>query len=217
MVYFAGLVGLLLILTAEARIGNSSESSFCTESRECLLYDLVCKNDDYNYEVRHYDSVKWVSTDEECYFMDKAMYTAFGRLFKYITGYNEAGVNIDMTTPVTVKIEEKKRMWQSSVFTLNFLLPSDYQMTPPQPSDDRVYFTEMPDMKVYVRSYGGWMMSLTSSVNSMLLKRQLDKVQATYNKDYHYAVGYDSPMKILNRHNEVWYMVEGEPVCPTSS
>lgn len=26
-----------------------------------------------------------------------------------------------------------------------------------------------------------------------------------------------SPMKILNRHNEVWYMVEGEPVCPTSS
>ncbi|KAK6311391.1 hypothetical protein J4Q44_G00170550 [Coregonus suidteri] len=71
LVYFAGLVGLLLILTAEARIGNSSESSFCTESRECLLYDLVCKNDDY--EVRHYDSVKWVSTDEECYFMDKAI------------------------------------------------------------------------------------------------------------------------------------------------
>ncbi|KAM9540025.1 heme-binding protein 2-like [Salvelinus alpinus] len=215
MVYFPGLVGLLLILTAEARIGNSSESSFCTESRECLLYDLVCQNDDY--EVRHYDSVKWVSTDEECYFMDKAMYTAFQRLFKYITGSNKAGVNIDMTTPVTVKIEEKKRLWQSSVFTLNFLLPSDYQMTPPQPTDDSVYFTETPDMKVYVRSYGGWMMSLTSSVNSMLLKRQLDKVQATYNKDYHYAVGYDSPMKILNRHNEVWYMVEGEPVCPTSS
>uniref|UniRef100_A0A4W5RJD5 Heme-binding protein 1 n=1 Tax=Hucho hucho TaxID=62062 RepID=A0A4W5RJD5_9TELE len=214
-VYFAGLVGLLLILTAEARVGNSSESSFCTESRECLLYDLVCKNDDY--EVRHYDSVKWVSTDEECYFMDKAMYTAFGRLFKYITGSNEAGVNIDMTTPVTVKIEEKKKMWQSSVFTLNFLLPSDYQMTPPQPTDDSVYFTDTPDMKVYVRSYGGWMMSLTSSVNSLLLKRQLDNVQATYNKDYHYAVGYDSPMKILNRHNEVWYMVEGEPVCPTSS
>nr|ACI69904.1 Heme-binding protein 2 [Salmo salar] len=205
MVYFSGFVGLLLILTAEARIGNSSESSFCTESRECLLYDSVCKNDDY--EVRHYDSVKWVSTDEECYFMDKATYTAFGRLFKYITGSNEAGV----------KIEEKKRLWQSSVFTLSFLLPSDYQMTPPQPTDESVYFTETPDMNVYVRSYGGWMMSLTSSVNSMLLKRDLDKVQATYNKDYHYAVGYDSPMKILNRHNEVWYMVEGEPVCPTSS
>nr|ACO10680.1 Heme-binding protein 2 [Caligus rogercresseyi] len=215
MVYLAGLVGLVLILTAEARVGNSSESRFCTESKECLLYDLVCKNDDY--EVRHYNSVKWVSTDEEAYFMDKATYTAFRRLFNYITGSNKAGVNIDMTAPVTVKIEEKKKMWGSSVFTLSFLLPSTHQMTPPQPTDDKVYFTEMPDMKVYVRSYGGWMMSLTSSVNSMLLKRQLDKAQATYNKDYHYGVGYDSPKKILNRHNEVWYMVEGEPVCPTSS
>ncbi|KAK6293534.1 hypothetical protein J4Q44_G00358600 [Coregonus suidteri] len=72
----------------------------------------------------------------------------------------------------------------------------------------------MSDMKVYVRSYGGWMMSLTSSINSMLLKRQLDKVQATYNKDYHYTAGFDRPSKILNRHNEVWYMVEGDPVCP---
>ncbi|XP_071007662.1 heme-binding protein 2-like [Oncorhynchus clarkii lewisi] len=151
MVYLAGLVGLVLILTAEARVGNSSESRFCTESKECLLYDLVCKNDDY--EVRHYDSVKWVSTDEEAYFMDKATYTAFRRLFNYITGSNKAGVNIDMTAPVTVKIEEKK--WGSSVFTLSFLLPSTHQMSPPQPTDDKVYFTEMPDMKVYVRGYGG--------------------------------------------------------------
>lgn len=48
------------------------------------------------------------------------------------------GVNIDMTAPVTVKIEEKKKMWASSVFTLSFLLPSDYQMTPPQPTDESV-------------------------------------------------------------------------------
>ncbi|XP_023854436.1 heme-binding protein 2-like [Salvelinus sp. IW2-2015] len=215
MVYLAGLVGLVLILTAEARVGNSSESRFCTESKECLLYDLVCKNDDY--EVRHYDSVKWVSTDEEAYFMDMATYTAFRRLFNYITGSNKAGVCVCVVCCYTDLFEEKKKTWGSSVFTLSFLLPSTHQMTPPQPTDDKVYFTEMPDMKVYVRSYGGWMMSLTSSVNSMLLKRQLDKVQATYNKDYHYAVGYDSPKKILNRHNEVWYIVEGEPVCPTSS
>ncbi|XP_041722674.1 heme-binding protein 2-like isoform X1 [Coregonus clupeaformis] len=135
-VYLAGLVGLLLILTAEARVGNSSESSFCTETKECLLYDLVCKNDDY--EVRHYDSVKWVSTDEEAYLMDKAIVTSFMRLFKYITGSNEAGVNIDMTVPVIVKIEETKRMSQSSVYTLSFVLPSAHQMTPPQPTDDKI-------------------------------------------------------------------------------
>ncbi len=25
-----------------------------------------------------------------------------------------------------------------------------------------------------------------------------------------------SPMKIMNRHNEAWFIVKGEPVCPKS-
>ncbi|XP_020335697.1 heme-binding protein 2-like [Oncorhynchus kisutch] len=155
-VYLAGSVGLLLILTADARVGNSSESSFCTETKECLLCDLVCKNDDY--EVRHYDSVKWVSTDKEAHLMDKAIVTTFIRLFKYITRSNKAGINIDMTVPVIV--EETKRISRSFVYTLSFVMPSAHHMTPPQPTDDKVYFTDMSDMKVYVRSYGGWMMSI---------------------------------------------------------
>ena len=43
-------------------------------------------------QVRHYDSVKWVSTDKEAHFMDKAIVTTFMRLFKYITRSNRAGV-----------------------------------------------------------------------------------------------------------------------------
>uniref|UniRef100_A0A8C7D6M9 Uncharacterized protein n=1 Tax=Oncorhynchus kisutch TaxID=8019 RepID=A0A8C7D6M9_ONCKI len=209
-VYLAGSVGLLLILTADARVGNSSESSFCTETKECLLCDLVCKNDDYEgsrfestnewHIVRHYDSVKWVSTDKEAHLMDKAIVTTFIRLFKYITRSNKAGINIDMTVPVIV--EETKRISRSFVYTLSFVMPSAHHMTPPQPTDDKVYFTDMSDMKVYVRSYGGWMMAASiktsfppifclKSFNSMLLKRQLDKVQATYNKDYNSPAGYD--------------------------
>uniref|UniRef100_A0AAY5KV23 Heme-binding protein 1 n=1 Tax=Esox lucius TaxID=8010 RepID=A0AAY5KV23_ESOLU len=213
-VYFAGLIGLLLFLTAEARIGNSSESPFCTETKECLLYDLLCQTDDY--EVRHYDAAKWVTTDEESYVFDKATYTAFMRLFKYINGSNNDGVKIDMTAPVIIKVQEKKRIWQSAIYTLSFLLPSAYQNDPPQPTDNKVYFTDLPDMKVYARTYGGYMVSLTTAYNSMQLKKQLDRAQASYNTEYYYAVGYDSPMKIMNRHNEVWYIAEGEPVCPSS-
>ncbi|XP_064786973.1 uncharacterized protein LOC135510117 [Oncorhynchus masou masou] len=134
-VYLAGLVGLLLILTADARVGNSSESSFCTETKECLLCDLVCKNDDYE-GVRHYDSVKWVSTDKEAHFMDKAIVTTFMRLFKYITRSNKAGINIDKTVPVIV--EETKRISRSFVYTLSFVMPSAQHMTPPQCTDDKV-------------------------------------------------------------------------------
>uniref|UniRef100_A0A8C8I6N1 Uncharacterized protein n=1 Tax=Oncorhynchus tshawytscha TaxID=74940 RepID=A0A8C8I6N1_ONCTS len=143
MVYLAGSVGLLLILTADAR------SSFCTETKECLLCDLVCKNDDYEGTAKN-----------TC-------------VYPYIF---PIGINIDMTVPVIV--EEMKRISRSFVYTLSFVMPSAHHMTPPQPTDDKVYFTDMSDMKVYVRSYGRWMMAL-------------DKVQATYNKDYNSPVGYD--------------------------
>ncbi|XP_066531326.1 heme-binding protein 2 [Hoplias malabaricus] len=215
MIVFAGTITLLLTVTVEARVGNSSEpTSFCTETEECLLYDLVCKGDEY--EVRHYEASKWVTTDTESYFMEVAVFKSFRKLFKYITGENEQGAKIAMTAPVITKIKEDADMLEPAVYSLSFLLPSAYQKTAPKPTDSSVYFTDMPDMNVYVKSYGGWTIAITSTYYSHLLKKSLDNVQASYNKDHHYNVGYNSPMKVKDRHNEVWYIVEGNPVCPTS-
>uniref|UniRef100_A0A672ZWB6 Heme-binding protein 1 n=1 Tax=Sphaeramia orbicularis TaxID=375764 RepID=A0A672ZWB6_9TELE len=195
----------------------STNGSFCTESKECLEYELVCKTDEY--EVRHYSPTRWVSTDAEAYFMGVGAAMAFRRLFQYITGSNEGGVQMEMTAPVLVKIPEQTRMWEPAVYTLNFPLPAAYQDKPPTPTNDKLYFTEMPEMDVYVRSYGGWMLSVTSRLHAHLLTKELERVRASYNCSYHYGVGYDSPLKLLNRHNEVWYVAEGEPVLepnPTS-
>ncbi|KAL3996818.1 wingless-type MMTV integration site family, member 4 [Sarotherodon galilaeus] len=189
----------------------STNSSYCTESKECLEYELICKTDEY--EVRHYSPTRWVSTDAEAYFMGVGAAMAFRRLFQYITGSNEGGVQMEMTAPVLVKIPEKTKMWEPAIYTLNFPLPSAYQDNPPAPTNDKLYFTEMPEMDVYVRSYGGWMLSVTSRLHAHLLTKELTRVQASYNHSYHYGVGYDSPLKLLNRHNEVWYVAEGEPVC----
>lgn len=49
----------------------------------------------------------------------------------------------------------------------------------------------MPEMDVYVRSYGGWMLSVTSRLHAHLLTKELDRVGAAYNHSYHYGVGYD--------------------------
>lgn len=40
-------------------------------------------------QIRHYESVKWVTTEEEAYFMDFAAIRAFRRLFNYIKGTND--------------------------------------------------------------------------------------------------------------------------------
>ncbi|XP_037331489.2 heme-binding protein 2 [Pungitius pungitius] len=209
MIYISGLVGFLLVLTAEARVGKSSELDFCSETDECCLFDLICRTDDY--EVRRYDSVNWVSTSETSMMMEVANVRSFRRLFAYIKENN-----VEMTTPVLVKLSKKTSIWQSITYTMSFLLPSKHQMNPPKPTDDKVYIEKIPDMKVYVRSYGGWMMSWSEAKEAGTLSSALDSVGAQYSKTFHYAVGYNSPMTMFNRHNEVWYVVEDEPVCVSS-
>ncbi|XP_074553558.1 heme-binding protein 2-like [Halichoeres trimaculatus] len=212
MILLTGLVGVLLVLTAEAKVGNA-EGTECTETKECLLYELVC--DTGEYEVRKYGAAKWVSTKEKSLTMDLAQMAAFKRLFGYISGENERGKKIEMTAPVIVEIPEKN-FWERVNFTMSFLLPSEYQQNPPRATNDEVYIHEMPEMQMYVQSYGGWMTSFSDYYHARCLKDVLDEEEAMYGTKYHYGVSYNSPMTLFNRHNEVWVKVVGKPVCSSS-
>ena len=122
-------------------------------------------------QVRHYSPTRWVSTDAEAYFMGVGAAMAFRRLFQYITGANDggedqkissrqeecvrfvclklcvcvcvscAGIQMEMTAPVLVKIPEETKMWEPAVYTLNFPLPAAYQDKPPAPTNDKVSWT----------------------------------------------------------------------------
>ncbi|XP_047213067.1 heme-binding protein 2-like [Girardinichthys multiradiatus] len=210
MICLSGFIGLLLVLTAEARVGNSSLLEFCRETEQCLLFDLICKTP--KYEVRHYDSVKWVSTDYTTFSMELMMVPSFWRLYGYITGENEKGQKINMTAPVLMKIPEKS-IFKRDVYTMSFLLPEEYQMNPPKPTNNAVYIQEMPAMNVYVLSHGEMMHTFSDNKYSKELSTALDTARAQYRKGFHYTAGYDSPKPKKNRHSEVWYVVEGDPVC----
>ena len=70
-------------------------------------------------------------------------------LFKYITGANEANINIDMTTPVSTKwhkLEDKKTMMEEC-----FYISEEHQANPPKPSDPEVYLVKRPEMTVFTR------------------------------------------------------------------
>ncbi|XP_037647105.1 heme-binding protein 2 [Sebastes umbrosus] len=209
MIYLSGLVGFLLVLTAEARIGNSSELSFCTETKECLLFDPVCETS--VFEARHYDSQTWVSTNETSICMEFASMGLFRRLFGYITGNNVDGKQIIMTAPVLIKMPKAGYFFKS--YTMSFLLPAGFQGKAPQPTDTKVYIEQKPKMKVYAKSFGGWMMTGALKNQASSLATALDLVEAEYKEDFYYAVGYNSPMKVFNRHNEVWFVGEDKLVC----
>ncbi|XP_037545012.1 heme-binding protein 2 [Nematolebias whitei] len=209
MIYFSGLLGFLLVVTAEAKVGNSSQGSFCTETKQCLLFNLTCQT--RNYQVRRYESVKLVSTNETARFLETAMFPTFSRLYKYITGENSDDKNIEMTAPVIMRIPEKGA-FESGDFKMSFILPAEHQMNPPKPTCKEVYIEEMKEMSVYVMSYGGWMSTLTDNWYSYTLSSAL-KAGIKYSKGFHYSVGYNSPTTLTDRHNEVWFVVEGDPVC----
>uniref|UniRef100_A0A8C1RMQ9 Heme-binding protein soul5 n=1 Tax=Cyprinus carpio TaxID=7962 RepID=A0A8C1RMQ9_CYPCA len=122
------------------------------------------------------------------------------------------GAKIDMTAPVIIKVNDSASMCLIDIFCAFYWIERGFFTL--VNSILQVYFTNTPGMKVYVKSYGGWMMSAVAISQAQSLKTSLDNVQATHETEYYYNVGYNSPMKIMNRHVEAWYIVEGEPVCP---
>ncbi|XP_061556672.1 heme-binding protein 2 [Phycodurus eques] len=188
--------------------------SFFTETSQCLMFKVICKTD--TYEARHYDAAKWVSTTESYWSMDIACMRAFMRLYKYISGENEMGQKIQMTTPVVVKMGEKKWFWQTKEFTVSFLLPREHLANPPVPTNDKVFLSESPAQNVYVRTYSGWMNSLSDCHENEALMYDLMKNAASFKEDCHFGVGYNSPWTMFNRRNEVWLMIEDDPVCSSS-
>ncbi|KAM9780084.1 heme-binding protein 2 [Neosynchiropus ocellatus] len=207
-IWIAALFGCLLLASAEARVG---ESPLCQTTGECLLYEVLCGND--KYEVRHYEAVKLVSTDEESYTIDISSFKGFRRLFKYITGSNEEGRDIDMTAPVIVRTN-RKSCWAKSEDTISFVLPSAAQMNPPKPTDTSVYIHNMTDVTVYAMKYRGWMNFWTEKYKSDKFAKMLDDLGASYDKDIRFAAVYNSPMEMINRRNEVWFIAKGQYACP---
>lgn len=53
----------------------------------------------------------------------------------------------------------------------------------------------MPQMKVYVLSYGGWITSLNERRQAKALAQTLDDAGAKYMKGKHYAAGYNRSVK----------------------
>ncbi|XP_058863976.1 heme-binding protein 2-like [Acipenser ruthenus] len=204
-----GFVLFSLLIATQANIRATATK--CIETKECSDYEVICTNADY--EVRHYNASKWVSTSVQSYFMEMAAYDGFRKLFKYIKGANVDGVHIDMTSPVLIKKPEARNMWEPVTYTISFLLPAAYQDAAPAPTNGDVHFLEMPEMHAYVKSFGGWMLSVNTKLYSILLSRELNAASASYNTTFYYGAGYNSPRTVFNRKNEVWYIAEGKPKC----
>ena len=85
-----------------------------SQSYESHKYETLFSDD--NFEVRNYEPVLKAKT-----YSEKGSNDNFGKLFRYISGYNEKNQKISMTTPVYMKEENEKSM-------MEFVLPSKFSL-----------------------------------------------------------------------------------------
>jgi hypothetical protein len=132
----------ILLLAVIVVIGTLLAIAGCRTSRsgyKSAPYTVVRSEGDF--ELRDYPALKLVETAMR----DGGSGGSFNRLFRFITGGNDAGKKIAMTTPVFMTGDES---------TMAFVMPADLGKVP-QPTDGSVTIREMPAGRFAVLRFSG--------------------------------------------------------------
>lgn len=203
-------LALLALLACMSTLGALAESSpwfyhglegpaFTTES-----------NSTSGYEVRRYPRSFWTATTVTGKDMDKAGSEAFMRLFRYISGDNELKQKIPMTVPVLASVIPGQGPFCEENFTYHFYLPAEFQSNPPKPNDPRVENVVLPPLTVAVASYDGWSNEQKVITHGRDLFQELTDANVKFNSEMFHTAGYDSPFRLIDRHNEVWVSIQDD-------
>lgn len=130
---------------------------------------------------------------------------SFNRLFRFITGRNDSGQKIAMTTPVFMAGEDQSR-------TMAFVLPANLKAaTAPRPTDDAVKVQELPAGRFAVLRFTGSRRAATEAEALTRLRAWLEP-QALRAVSPPVFAYFDPPWTpTFLRRNEVMLRVEPRP------
>ena len=154
------------------------------------------------YETQKYEVVKKLNDIEVRFYppVMKAKVSAggnFSRLFKYISGNNEQGEKISMTTPVQMTN-------QDNINTMEFILPSKYSegnFAVPKDKNITVYSSSPGHFAAI--TYGGYSNTKKVKKYHTLLLEQIRENNLEIINSKPVVLSYNSPYKVFNRRNEV--------------
>jgi hypothetical protein len=109
-----------------------------------------------------------------------------------------------MTAPVATRIVPGAGPNCESTFTVSFYVPEKHQAEPPRPKNKDVFIEEFPEMTVYSTGFGGF----ASEQDWLNHARDLSgKIKdKDIHQEFYFTAGYDSPFKMFNRLNEIWFV-----------
>lgn len=141
-------------------------------------------------ELRFYPSVMKIQSNGD-----------FGSLFRYISGANEAGQKIAMTTPVQMGNTQGEGVMQ-------FVLPKSFDAeNTPKASSDQVQVIQSEPGHYLAIQYGGYTMDWRERKASKRLQ-EIAKKHGLQISGSSIIMVYNSPYQVFNRKNEVLFKVD---------
>lgn len=177
MFYLVGTIALFALLTFGWRwaVGAGYESADYTVSKA-----------DGKFEIREYPELTVAKTKMKSY--GNGSDGSFMRLFRYISGDNEAKLKVAMTTPVLMEAET-----ESSEGRMAFVVPKDVAAASvPVPSGEAVEIAKRPSGKYAVLRFSGRMNQASIQEAEKKLRKWIEGKELEADSEYEFA-GYDPP------------------------
>jgi len=159
---------------------------------ETAAYQVI--DSDGPFELRDYPEIMLVTTDMAL--NSNGNDGSFGRLFQYISGGNEVGQKVKMTTPVFMESDPT-----GAKGTMGFVIPQKVaESTIPQPTGARVEIEKRTAGKYAVMRFNGRLNERTQADSEAKLVDWIEK-QGWERENQTEFAGYDPPWtpKILRR------------------
>ena len=183
------IFGIILILFV------ISQLFFLNSQRNIETYAFKIIDSYETIEIRQYEASLFTSVQMPSNNYRKTSSKGFSVLAGYIFGGNDKEEKIAMTSPVTMSLKDSTSMM--------FLVPKKYTRDNlPVPNDSSIEFKDVPEKKVAAISFGGW---ANDSKIASFKKKLIDVLNSKGIKytDNFYFLGYNAPMEVFNRKNEI--------------
>ena len=183
------IFGIILILFV------ISQLFFLNSQRNIETYAFTIIDSYETIEIRQYEASLFTSVQMPSNNYRKTSSKGFSVLAGYIFGGNDKEEKIAMTSPVTMSLKDST--------TMMFLVPKKYTRDNlPIPNDSSIEFKDIPEKKVAAISFGGW---ANDSKIASFKKKLIDVLNSKGIKytDNFYFLGYNAPMEVFNRKNEI--------------
>ena len=168
---------------------------FLNSQRNIETYSFKVIDTYETIEIRQYEASLFTSVQMPSNNYRKTSSKGFSVLAGYIFGGNDKEEKIAMTSPVAMSLKDST--------TMLFLVPKKYTRDNlPVPNDSSIEFKDIPEKKVAAISFSGWANDLKIAAFKKNLITALNIKGIEYTDNF-YFLGYNAPMEVFNRKNEI--------------